>query len=169
MPLGAVAPECAQLFAGRSRARPARLRHRSHRVKMSPSMLCAQPAARPSSWIKTAGRSEKDAQETLRGGARKTGEKKVKPLLRRFCRVGSWFLLVGFFFACAGTSPVRWISKPFFSFYFKCPLASTICAGCYVEGGRMKKEERNAPIALLIPEVLLSFFFSSFLTGVISS
>lgn len=79
----------------------------------------------------------------------------------RCCRVGNWLLLVRFSSACAGTSPVRWISKLFFSFYFKCPLASNICAGCNVERSRRKKEKKqstNCPHSWTAP---LSLFLSS--------
>ncbi|XP_036043723.1 uncharacterized protein LOC118583974 isoform X2 [Onychomys torridus] len=79
-----------------------------------------------------------------------------KRMHRRCCHVGNWLLLVRFSSACTGTGSVRWISKLFFfSFYFKCPLASNICAGCYVERGRGKKEKSNPPI-VLIPELLHS-------------
>nr|BAC29326.1 unnamed protein product [Mus musculus]BAC30296.1 unnamed protein product [Mus musculus] len=132
---------------------------------MSPSKLCAQPAAPPSSWIKTAGRSEKDAQERPRGGAKKTGEKKIKPLLRRYCHVGNCLLLVGFSSACAGTSPVRWISKPgcfFFFLLLQVPSSEQYLCRLLCKGGGMKKEERNPPIGVLIPGVLLSVFFMYF-------
>uniref|UniRef100_A0A8C6N4B8 Transmembrane protein n=1 Tax=Mus spicilegus TaxID=10103 RepID=A0A8C6N4B8_MUSSI len=131
---------------------------------MSPSKLCAQPAAPPSSWIKTAGRSEKDAQERPRGGAKKTGEKKIKPLLRRYCHVGNCLLLVGFSSACAGTSPVRWISKPgcFFFLLLQVPSSEQYLCRLLCKGGGMKKEERNPPIGVLLPGVLLSVFFMYF-------
>lgn len=38
------------------------------------------------------------------------------------------------------TGPVRAVSR-LFSFYLKCPLACSICAGCYVERGGKKKEK----------------------------
>lgn len=56
-----------------------------------------------------------------------------------------------FLFCMHRHSPVRWIAKLFF-FYFKRPLASSVCVGCYVEGGRKRKGKRIPPIAVLIPE-----------------
>lgn len=64
-------------------------------------------------------------------------------------------------------SPVRWISKPFFSFYFKCPLASSVCAGCYVEGGRKRRKEKE--IHLLLSSLLNRSTLLSFLSRVIST
>lgn len=51
-------------------------------------------------------------------------------------------------------------TEAFFSFYFKCPLASSVCAGCLCRRRQKKKErKRNPPIAVLTSEPLHSSFF----------
>lgn len=83
----------------------------------------------------------------------------------RCCRVGNWLPLVRFSSACTG-SPVRWIAKLFF-FYFKCPLASSVCVGCYVEGGR--KRRRGKEFHLLLSSFLNRSPLLSLLGRVIST
>jgi hypothetical protein len=91
---------------------------------------------------------------------------KMFPLIYyRYCHVGNCLLLVGFSSACAGTSPVRWISKPgcfFFFLLLQVPSSEQYLCRLLCKGGGMKKEERNPPIGVLIPGVLLSVFFMYF-------
>lgn len=85
----------------------------------------------------------------------------------RCCHVGNWLLLVRFSSACAGTGPVRWISKLFFFLLLQVPSSEQYLRR--LQCRKKQKEERKKAIHQLSSFLNCSTLPLSFLSRVIST